>query len=74
MPDVWDPAAQGFDNILRTALAVLLGRVELILMTPLDYSGFACSLTLRLIWLKHLLKQTANRLQTPRKGGKAIRF
>jgi len=26
------------------------------------------------IWLRRLLKQTANRLQTPRKGGKAIRI
>jgi hypothetical protein len=49
MPDVWDPAAQGFDNILRTALSVLLDGVELILMVPLDNSRFAYSLTLRLI-------------------------
>jgi hypothetical protein len=74
MPDVWDPAAQGFDNILRTALSVLLDGVELILMAPLDNSLFAYSLTLRLIWLRHLLKQTANRLPSPRNGGKAIRF
>jgi hypothetical protein len=46
-PDAWDPAARDFGNILRTALGVLLGRVELILMTPLDNSRFACSLTLR---------------------------
>ena len=49
MPDVWDPPVQGFYNILRTALAVLLDGAELILMVPLDNSRFAYSLTLRLI-------------------------